>query len=91
MGMSKSQFEFPKISGIILFITETEVMSNFIHFSFSIHIAIAVLQDEIFFLFCICFISLGFCFARIFGAFSEPSLSVRLKVWMLITIKTLSS
>lgn len=51
VGMSKPQFEFPKISRIILFITETEVMSNFIHFSCSIHIAIAVLQDEIFFFF----------------------------------------
>jgi hypothetical protein len=26
VGMSKRQFEFPKISRIILFITETEVM-----------------------------------------------------------------
>ena len=49
VGMRKSQFEFPKISGIILFITETEVKSNCIHFSCSIHIATAVLQDEIFF------------------------------------------
>ena len=51
VGMSKPQVEFPKISRIILFITETEVMSNFIHFNYSIHIATAVLQEEIFFFF----------------------------------------
>ena len=52
VGKSKPHGEFlKKYQRIILFLTEIEKISIFILFSYSIHIATVVLQEEIFFFF----------------------------------------